>query len=109
MLGEYPKWGVAVCWSGDLKIAVYGVRPIVSAQVTEGNMRARTQIVATDSVRTLTCLACGKLHRVRELPRDPSGRLVLFFRFTCLRCEHTAVAYLQDIITLANLSKAQPE
>lgn len=70
-------------------------------------MCAKTPIATAGSVRTLTCLACGKLHRVRELPRDPSGRLALLFRFTCLRCEHTAVACLQDIITLARL-KALP-
>ena len=42
--------------------------------------------------------SCSKLHRVKELPRDSSGRLALFFRFTCLGCGLTEVSYLQDII-----------
>jgi hypothetical protein len=62
-----------------------------------------------DNVLTLTCLACGKLHRVREFPRDSSGRLALFFRFTCLRCGHTVVAFLQDIVKRSRLAAHRSE
>lgn len=72
-------------------------------------MGGKTSTAAANSIRTLTCLACGKIHRVRELPRDASDRLALFFRFTCLRCEHTAVAYLQDIVTHAKPAAPGPE
>ena len=46
----------------------------------------------------LHCRACGKVHRVKERPRDVLGGAAPLFLFTCIACSRTEIRASEDLV-----------
>lgn len=53
---------------------------------------------ANKETLTLRCRHCGKIHRVRGLPKEASGRIAERFLFTCIACGKTEIRSREDIV-----------
>lgn len=56
-------------------------------------------------VRAIKCRACGKLHRITELARDHAGRPALSFRLICIRCGHSDIATMHEIMMMTLVTR----
>lgn len=56
----------------------------------------------------LHCRACGKVHRVKERPRDVLGGAASHFLFTCIGCSRTEIRTSEDMTELVTDQAACP-